>query len=607
MSRDHVLNDLEPYICLVEGCTQPDEIYTHSDAWINHLHQHGKHWRCPSHHESGLFWVREDYFQHLRDAHNSRLPDTKLRALANRNARNTLASFQSCPLCGNEGSGDESLLLEHITGHLRSLALISLPSYQDVVLDGVEEEFGSEETSYDSSRRIIDNSVETLDDGMIASSLDAERLEMIDLDSNNFLGGVHHEWNADDRDSWGTSLGIDDIKPRNPLDNIENDPILRSILQRQEDNTTISGQRAETGLTPEEKNVPPKFFWRNPNGTQGPAVGTDYELLARLPQDSLGPLIAWSGVSATQEVWLVTEDGKVHHVAVEFLRFSSNVVELKRRLKIRESLRHKHIETVLGSFSCLSGAVGLRYGIILSPLPETTLQMLLDKISVYNKQSEGKGITWSPHQDVNKLLSHFACLSKTVLYLHQRPQPIAHQDITPMNILIDASEDVILAGFDTVKVHDENKQAKPYGSSDGAVLDPPKDFWEGSERDNVQALERRLEQDVISLGFVFLEMATVLFGKSIFQMRETMTQTSRLGSVREAYSMALKEGKIKDWLDILENTPASTPAKVPKTLILLDYIQPFLCAIKDMVSAQQDDHQALERACEVFGCLSTHC
>ncbi|KAM0259353.1 hypothetical protein ACHAQJ_003385 [Trichoderma viride] len=89
----------------------------------------------------------EEYMEHMRDVHNTKLSDAKLRALANRNARSMPKLFPSCPLCGKDESEFGGRLTDHITGHLRSLALRSLPSYEEDVPDYVESEKESSTTS----------------------------------------------------------------------------------------------------------------------------------------------------------------------------------------------------------------------------------------------------------------------------------------------------------------------------------------------------------------------------------------------------------------------------------------------------------------------------
>ncbi|KAL5088982.1 hypothetical protein Trisim1_012462 [Trichoderma cf. simile WF8] len=157
--QNHVKNDLDPYVCLFEECDQPDELYQHREDWISHMHQHNRYWRCSFHGELGLFSTGEEYMQHIRDIHDPELSDSKLRALAKRNARGMPKLFTSCPLCGKDQSVTGSRLMDHIAGHLRSLALKSLPDYKEDISE-LGDEGGSSSNSY--LRRISTNGM--LDD-----------------------------------------------------------------------------------------------------------------------------------------------------------------------------------------------------------------------------------------------------------------------------------------------------------------------------------------------------------------------------------------------------------------------------------------------------------
>ncbi|KAL7922047.1 hypothetical protein ACQKWADRAFT_327374 [Trichoderma austrokoningii] len=132
--RKHVENDLDPYVCLFEECNEADELYKHSEKWLSHMHQHNQRWRCPSHRELDPFLTREEYMQHMREIHNFKLGEEKLLILANRNARKTTKLFTSCPLCGKNEAGNDGRLENHIAGHLRSLALKSLPPHPEVLM-----------------------------------------------------------------------------------------------------------------------------------------------------------------------------------------------------------------------------------------------------------------------------------------------------------------------------------------------------------------------------------------------------------------------------------------------------------------------------------------
>ncbi|KAL7803945.1 hypothetical protein V8C43DRAFT_311799 [Trichoderma afarasin] len=141
---NHVKNDLDPYVCLFQECNQPDGLYKHSEDWLSHMRQHSQCWRCSSHRELGSFSTREKYMQHMRYAHDPNLSESKLHALAKRNARGMPKLFSSCPLCGKDESGIGARLVDHIAGHLKSLAIESLPSYKEDIGDMESEDDSSE-------------------------------------------------------------------------------------------------------------------------------------------------------------------------------------------------------------------------------------------------------------------------------------------------------------------------------------------------------------------------------------------------------------------------------------------------------------------------------
>ncbi|KAH0021754.1 kinase-like protein, partial [Aureobasidium melanogenum] len=354
----------------------------------------------------------------------------------------------------------------------------------------------------------------------------------------------------------------------------------------------------------------PKFHWRYSDGTKGPAVGIDYEPVPVQLGNSLDDLLGYSEKSYILLIQLVTADGERDHVVAKIMKSPPNVAKLKNELNIFRNLRHKHIAAVLGSFSNLRNNK-LEYGILVFPLAAQNLQELLEGISEHNKNHQQQpDMVWSPHNDTHKLLPYFACLCKTVLFLHKRNRPIKHRDIKPAKILIDRIDNVILADFDISKAYNDDKEAITYGSLEGTVMYSSKYVWKDSAKDDPEESKRGLEWDVISLGFVFLEMATVLFGKTLDEMREPMERRSAEGSDRVIYSEARAE--IRNWLKVLRETATSIPHMVPDRFFHLsraepDYVRKFLKAIEDMMSAEQNDDLPLKHAWMTFGCLSEHC
>ncbi|KAK2124705.1 hypothetical protein NOF04DRAFT_1348472 [Fusarium oxysporum II5] len=196
--QNHVISDLDAYICLFEDCDQPDVLYSHSDEWLSHLQQHRRFWRCASHRDLDPFRSSAEYIAHMRDVHNSKLNDNQLRIMANRNSRKIPKMFPSCPLCGQDEDEVDGRLEDHLAGHLRSLALKSLPSYEGEI----PEDITSDNDSIDISRPQSRSTIRDMRQAEYALSMDmlcsGEFWELWNPDvpqdvGVNFMGDAHTE------------------------------------------------------------------------------------------------------------------------------------------------------------------------------------------------------------------------------------------------------------------------------------------------------------------------------------------------------------------------------------------------------------------------------
>ncbi|CAD0109821.1 unnamed protein product [Aureobasidium uvarum] len=355
----------------------------------------------------------------------------------------------------------------------------------------------------------------------------------------------------------------------------------------------------------------PKFHWLGKEGSVGPIVTENYEPIPEHLGNYLGRVLNWSDRSYVALVQLVTEDGKEDLVAAKIMQSSSNKEKLTNELKILQNLRHKHIAAVLGNFSTDGGKDETHYGLLVFPLVAKDLQDLLEAISKHNESHEKEGAPWPLHQHTHKLLPYFACLCETVLFLHNQDRPIKHRDIKPANILIDRFDNVILADFDISKAYDDVKNAITYGSLDGTIMYSSKDVWKTSKQSDPEGSKRGLEWDVVSLAFVFLEMATVLFGETLHNMRKPMKRLYE-GCEKPTVRYSEEDLEIEKWLGVLEKTAKDTPWKLPEQFTRSIHAEPcyvenFLGAIRDMMSAKRNNHDSLKQAWGVFGRLSGHC
>ncbi|RSL45374.1 hypothetical protein CEP54_014294 [Fusarium duplospermum] len=152
--RLHVKNDLDPYVCLFEECDSPENLYNHSDAWIKHMKQHAMRWRCTSKsHPVVICDTKDEYIDHMKTSHGDKFNDAQLSVLADRSGRATGPLFTSCPLCGVEDV--KGGMEEHIVGHMRFLALKSLPATKE---EEPDDDSGSDDSAAKPhSRSTIDN------------------------------------------------------------------------------------------------------------------------------------------------------------------------------------------------------------------------------------------------------------------------------------------------------------------------------------------------------------------------------------------------------------------------------------------------------------------
>ncbi|KAH6632375.1 hypothetical protein F5144DRAFT_489216 [Chaetomium tenue] len=246
--QNHVKNDLDPYVCLFENCNEPDLLYSHSEEWLSHMRQHGMLWRCSSHRKLGPFSTREEYMEHVRRDHRSKHSDAQLRALANRSTHKTANLFPSCPLCGKHEVETDNRLEDHIAGHLRSLALKSLPSYQEDIPDDA----GSGRSSVDTSRPRSRSTVKDLnsDDDML--EFEAE-----------------HSWDHSDsasssQEAWElASWNFYESAAEGPPTALEDDPIIQSMLQKRD-----GSQKGKAVAAVEPNVIPPALASATPSSSQ---------------------------------------------------------------------------------------------------------------------------------------------------------------------------------------------------------------------------------------------------------------------------------------------------------------------------------------------------
>lgn len=134
----HITKDLDAYVCLFDECDRPEEMYRNSSDWWHHMRLHKLRWRCGSKsHGMQTFLTEDQYLRHMRQVHKGSLTEPQLRALAERNPRPIEPMFEVCPMCGAAKPGNT--MAAHIVGHMRLLAVRSLPPFEDVDAESCDE------------------------------------------------------------------------------------------------------------------------------------------------------------------------------------------------------------------------------------------------------------------------------------------------------------------------------------------------------------------------------------------------------------------------------------------------------------------------------------
>lgn len=134
----HLLEDLQPYICLFENCTQRGKSYSSFKDWQAHLNQpHYHSWLCPLHPEDAddadegpfLFANLARFRAHL-DIYHTDLDLSTTEDLIHR-ASQLAALPQWCFICFEE-LPTLPVLQKHMADHLKSMSLLALPWRDDI-------------------------------------------------------------------------------------------------------------------------------------------------------------------------------------------------------------------------------------------------------------------------------------------------------------------------------------------------------------------------------------------------------------------------------------------------------------------------------------------
>lgn len=251
----HVKKDLDPYVCLFEECGTPEELFSHSNDWLEHMRGHNLRWQCNSKsHGVQRFTSRDAYLAHIKEIHPSSYTGSQLDILADRSTRKIRRVFDSCPLCGKVDVNYDSLVA-HVVGHLRLLAVKSLPPYEhdDDVYQPSDTDDASRGKSIPASEGERGGSDQMSIDTTILGSQGQDSQLNYDMNNSTFFvdesefDGIpeHDRWKFE----WGPILNF--VQP----DPLAFDPVIRNM-------TALASVR-DRDNDPERR--PADSSWYNPN------------------------------------------------------------------------------------------------------------------------------------------------------------------------------------------------------------------------------------------------------------------------------------------------------------------------------------------------------
>lgn len=283
---------------------------------------------------------------------------------------------------------------------------------------------------------------------------------------------------------------------------------------------------------------------------------------------------------------------------VKTIREKSNIrsrTKAKHEVDTMRDLRHPHVAALLGTFLYLD-----RLSILIFPAACCDLARYMSSISRelgeirqenhhimdIGSMSEGtqtpdstasryitgnpaailssQGLTSAPDlashdwplklpylKKLESLRGYFVCLAQALSYIHE--SNVRHKDIKPENILIDASGSVVVTDFGISKSFPKQVPHVTNEHWDWTLKYASPEIMKGKK------VPRDDSSDVFSLGCVFLEIATLVLGKSLRDFSAHYTTPKNETAAGEAYFCNLDN--VHTWIDFLQGVSLDESAR----------------------------------------------
>ncbi|PVH79939.1 kinase-like protein [Cadophora sp. DSE1049] len=223
------------------------------------------------------------------------------------------------------------------------------------------------------------------------------------------------------------------------------------------------------------------------------------------------------------------------------------IEDVKRELEILRKLDHKHVVTLLGSYT-----QRMVLGILLFPAAVCDLGVYLDELDedlrsgnpnlgeTMSKICERLEIPENLYHAKERLNRIYGCLANAVQYLHDND--VRHKDLKPRNILLDRNDGLFVTDFGLSKDTTDASTSVTNGIERGT--------YKYCAPEVARYEPRGRAADIYSLGCVFLEINTVHRKLSLVEFDTFRTKN-------EDHSFQNSPEKLQEWMTKLRAVPTS--------------------------------------------------
>jgi ABC-type dipeptide/oligopeptide/nickel transport system ATPase subunit len=137
--RNHFLKDLDPFVCLLEGCADTMPCFHSQTEWVAHMESHNTRYACQRSHPLELFETGEEFEEHICQYHGQ-FNEQHMDFFKNSSLTHVPIALSRCPICdktsdevtmNNPKKAAVDVFWSHIATELLEIALWSLPEAED--------------------------------------------------------------------------------------------------------------------------------------------------------------------------------------------------------------------------------------------------------------------------------------------------------------------------------------------------------------------------------------------------------------------------------------------------------------------------------------------